>query len=219
MGLDISFLLERREAGRWVSPPEFVNRSQRPPLRGVAELCWWSARDELTGLFFGDEALYPLRPGLPPDLSPEVRAWAAGNFYEGHPYAGWLPVADLHLERWESQTVLVGGLVPARYASLFSDGRSPPPVEALAAAGVEEPVLERVTDWGCARQSRPRDWSGARARELSRFPATEPVPVTWTEPLAKFAAGIWEGNDSERGLRALLERRGEGEDRIVTAGG
>lgn len=212
MSTDISLLLEYHDGDGWRPALHVADRVADPRTHlGILSVCWWSVRSRPTSLFFGNDALFPLHPGLPADLSPRMQEHVWPNFRDDSNYAGWIALPDLNLPSWHKQTVIVGGPVQARYASLFRDGKQSPPMDALRQVGIAEPVLERVTDW---KNERKLEFKTAPSYKRKPAAGDFLVQVTWVETLVEIAGRIWRD-----GLAGLADLEEPERYRIVTCTG
>lgn len=212
MSTDISLLLEYRGSHGWEPALHLADRVKEPRTHlGILNVCWWSVRSRPTSLFFGDAALLPFNAGLPSDLSQRMREFVLPNFQSNQRYAGWALLPDLDLPSWHRETVIVGGPVQAQYASLFGDGKQPPPIDALLKHGIEEPVLERVTGW---KSERKLEVQMIPSHKLQQVSPDFSVQVTWVETLAVFVGRVW-----NEGLAGIADIESPDLYRIVTSVG
>jgi hypothetical protein len=202
MSTDLGWLLEEKIAQSWSTPARRHDEFSRRTGQGgeVVKVCWWPVRWPVTSLFFGPHAMFPFRPGIPDDASSEIRAYVRGNFEDGAALAGWLPLEELLLPLWTTETVMLETKMPASYASAFGSG-----------SVLRQQIEERLG--GCdafhhlmnhhepQRVVACQDWSNSRAHELFTLDPDCLVPVTWKEPLSEYVGPeLWSSLQKLSGL-------------------
>jgi hypothetical protein len=211
------FYVERHTTDGWVVPPGFdpepwTFESDRP-FGGFA---WAHPQAKWLELFWGAEALFPMRSGPPEDRRGSALLQYLDQFYDyAHNEAQlcWLPYPDLVIDLWKSAQVTVEAKAPARYALLFGDGRQTFPEAALLETGASQEELDRLGQGWLTRE--PVDTTFGRQRfRLAELPPDQLVEVTWRVTLAEFIeephSGLFEGlrrYGLDEELR-ILSRRG-----------
>jgi hypothetical protein len=174
------FFVERRMAAGWGVPPDFAPEPWTfdcdRPFGGFA---WAHPGIRWLALFWGAEALFPMRPGPPDDRRGSALLEYLDQFYDygrDEDELCWLPYSDLMIDNWDTEWVTVGARVPARYALLFEDGRQSFPTAALLGTGASEIELERLRDGSLGALlfnigSGPRVAKGNRHRRRLAYPS------------------------------------------------
>jgi hypothetical protein len=183
------FYVERRKAAGWVVPPDFAPEPWTFDCdHSFGGFAWAHPRNGWTELFWGAEALFPMRPGPPEDRRGSALLQYLDQFYDYGRDDGqlcWLPYSDLMINSWETEWVTVGAWVPARYALLFENGRQGFPWAALRGAGASEMELERLRNGSLAPE--PLDVAFGRQRfQIAKLAPERPVDVTWRATISEF---------------------------------
>lgn len=210
--------VERREAEGWVVPQDF---SPEPwtfecdrPFGGFA---WVPPRCGWLDLFFGADAVFPMRPGAPEDRRGSPLLRHLDRYYDygrNEDRLCWLPYAELLVDCWQTDLITVGARVPARYAVLFGDGTHAFPNDALIEAGASERELEDLCQFAGKPVREAMDAGYGRHRHrIVHMPPEAFVEVTWRATIAEFVghyAVLFEGlrrYGRDEDLR-VLSRRG-----------
>jgi hypothetical protein len=169
MSVDFHLYVETRAGGEWTCPDEFPQMTIHGLPRG--EFTWIKSSSRTSGLFFGEGALFPFRPGHPPftpasellrTLYPE--GWNVGD---RDLTLSWIPYEELMVDLWDETRLLVGNRVPAGIAALFGDGTA----------------IDRLREGGPALESIPRSTGPGRSEADASHPE-RPLEVTWTDTVA-----------------------------------
>jgi hypothetical protein len=175
----------------------------------LGEFAFARPRWRWVDLFWGPEALFPMRQGPPEDRRGSPLFQYLDTFFDYEREwrsLYWLPYEELLVDCWDTETVLARAKVPARYALLFGDGRSPLPRAELLAAGMKEEELPGP--WHNTRLTRePLDMTfGPDRFRVSGLPPEREVEVTWRETISGFMG------ERDAGAFRRLRRYGPGED-------
>jgi hypothetical protein len=207
------FYVESRSADDWVVP------SNLAPWGGnynaeLGAFLWAHPRQRWLDLFaigrYVVEPLFRLRPGPPDDRRASSLLRYLDNVHH-YDYAkndyhlAWMPYEELFVDCWDTETVVLGGNVPAQYALLFGNGEQPFPTAELVTAGVEEKALERFHNGWWTDKSADMTF-GPDRYHLNQLPPDRDVWVTRRETIAGFIGAPHA--DEFRGLR----RYGRDED-------
>lgn len=212
------FYIEHRTTDGWVVPQDFAPEPWTfkcdRPFGGFA---WAHPRRGWLDLFWGMEALFPVRSGPPEDRRGSALLQHLDHFYDyalNEDQLCWLPYPELAIDNWDTDLVTVGAEVPARQALLFGDGRQEFPSVALLEAGVSGEELERLQHNGRLVHE-PVDTTFGRERfHIAELPPNYSVMVTWHATITEFVgephAGLFKGlrrYGPDEDLR-ILSRRG-----------
>lgn len=204
MGYSYSLYVESRTTAGWSLPNGFYERAieVRPVGRANrrsgamqfdvdvisaarGEFAWMSGGGGPAELFWGENALFPMRQGLPGNYGESPFFEYLFSFGKDAPTElrlSWLPYEELLIDEWSGQEICVGATFDCWYATLFGDGRQPFPRENLVRAGASPSELaprERL-----CRES--VDWTTGKNRDqLSRM-SKQGVWVTWKATVAEF---------------------------------
>ena len=187
MGLYYHFYVECRTPDGWAVPQDFEPEPWGFKSCGhLGEFTF--ARRGWVDLFWGPEALFPMRQGPPEDRRGSPLFQYLDTFFdyerEGESLF-WLPYEELLVDCWDTEKVLVRAKAPARYALLFGDGRGPFPRAELLAAGMKEEELPGWRDTGLTREAADMTFGPDRFR-VSGLPPEREVEVTWQETVSGF---------------------------------
>jgi hypothetical protein len=211
------FYVECLDSSGWGVPRNFVAEDWTfKGGRPFGEFAWAHPRSGWLALFWGRDALFPMRPG-PPDNrhgSPLLRH--LDEFYDyrcNEDGLCWLPYAELFIDTWDMDTVLVATEVPARLALLFGNGTGQFPGAELLASGVTPSESDRLRSGqlSCA----PVDVTFGAARfRVAILPEDREVKVTWRETIAEFV-----GEPHARLFKGLRQYGWDDDLRIISKRG
>lgn len=196
MSFYCSFYREMFVGGSWRCEPCAANRRLNDFLSVKNKQAEYGP---LSSLFFAPNALIPFNEGLPPDPTPSELCLSLMQF-DGT--IAWLPTESLFLGDWEAEQVLVTGRVKTHWASLFSNGLSPFPVEALLQAGMALEDVQRLRCGTMTERRVSRVWGGG-LHDLRNAAGDDTVAVTWMDSIAGFV-----GPSTALAFRSL-ERHGQ----------
>lgn len=186
------FHFERREPDGWSVPSDFVASRgfTGEPFRSFGEFAFAHPRTRWLDLFYGVDALFPLKPGAPSDRrgSPLLKYL---EYYGDHIPEDiqlcWLPYTDLLIDCWDRDKLLVGTTVPTGFAHLFGDGRQNFPSEELSGAGFDPDQWDSDL---VETYDEPIDYTFGRNRFVISNPSPpHEVAVTWFATIAEYIGG------------------------------
>lgn len=176
MSINVGFFHETFDGHEWVSERSGRSFGTDPFLWLKTKQCEWIP---LHALFFQPSALIPFRNGLPPDQPPSRLRNALAEI-GGE--VRWLPVQDLFLNDWETETLLLSRWVPAPLAPLFGDGQAPFPQETLSQRGMTPREIQVIRCGVPAETPVSRLW-GQGLAETRQSAADALLEVTWMDSL------------------------------------
>jgi len=184
------FHFECRGRDGWFVPEDFVAHPDGfdgEPFRSFGQFAFAHPTAGWLDLFYGNDAIFPLQPGAPDDRrgSPLLKYLDQyGDELPDDIRLCWLPYANLMIDCWDEEQLVVGAKVPVPFAILFGDGRQMFPEESLLRAGFDFKSWDRDR---VGLRSVPIDRTVGRNRfEISDHPTTHEVGVTWTTSIASY---------------------------------
>ena len=129
----------------------------------------------MDSFFFAEDALFPLQPGLPDDLSVDYRDHTLIYNIQDTAWTGWIDFSELCIPLWATEIYWLWSWAPREAAMAFQDGNLLEPVDLLKRLG--------ITPQGFA--SRPiQNFEGLNPRK-------DWLQVTWRTRLSALASGFW----------------------------
>jgi len=194
------FFIERLGSDGWCVPPGFQAESWTfTNHHPFGEFAWAHPRQKWLNLFWGEGALFPMRPGPPEDQRGSPLLQYLGRYYDvrrDELGLSWIPYPDLFIDCWDADCVTLVAWCPARYALLFGDGQQSFPTAALLEEGMPETSLDRLRNGWLAREPVDNTFGWARFR-ASEVPPDREVEVTWRVTISEFVgelhAGLFKG--------------------------
>ncbi len=183
MSLDYHFHVEARLDGRWQIPSALPKRPHFKP----GEFVWFPRAAVARHLFFGTQALFPLRRELPPLWTDSELYQYVGESYDltsDEKQISWLAYDEFFVDLWPHEQALVSGKIEARFASLFGDGASPFPQRSLMENGLADWSIANLRHFGELVSGAIDRSSGKRRNELADHAPGDPVPVSWKDSVA-----------------------------------
>ena len=183
------FYVEQLRADGWSVPLGFEAEPWTfEHLRGLGGFAWAHPNRPWLKLFWGEDALFPMRLGAPEDRRGSALLQELERSY-GHLIHEvdlcWMPYADLCVDCWDTDRLILRKQFPARYAILFGNGQQPFPRAELLAVRQSDLELRGLEDGWLTTE--PLDNTvGERRFRLGEIPGHYQVEVTWTATIAEF---------------------------------
>jgi hypothetical protein len=184
------FFIEKLGADGWGVPPGFEAEPWTfEDDRVIGGFAWAHPGRPWLQLFWGEEALFPMRPG-----APEVQRGSAllrklarecDNCLHHDVALCWIPYTDLCIDSWDTESLILRTQIPARHALLFENGQRRFPRDELLEAGLTARELDRLENGFLAEEAVDHTVGLQRFR-LSETPAHYLVTVTWSATIAEF---------------------------------
>lgn len=183
MSTDYYFYVESLQMGLWNRPVDLADATHA--RRNLGEFAWLKGSSPACGLFFGERAVFHFRAGRPP-VTEESTLFRHYSYMSENDLKAlrpaWIPYAELMVDIWDEPALTIRGLVTARDASFFSDGKAPFPAAELQASGWSESELARLREGHLTDQPIDRD-TGLGRYELDASLPTALLSVTWTDSI------------------------------------
>ena len=183
------FYVECHKAKGWVVPPDLT---PEPGMfqgdRRFGEFAWVHPRQGWLALFWGAEALFPMRSGPPADRRGSALLDHLDRNYDYGRNADqlcWLPYPELVIDGWDTEWVTIAAQVPAAYGLFFGDGQQRFPRSELLGAGVSEIACDRWRRGWLA--CKPVDRTVGKERfQLANLLPNHKIKVTWQATIREF---------------------------------
>ncbi len=204
------FYIEKLSADGWCVPPGFESEPWQIFKHDnvFGGFAWAHPNRPWLQLFWGDEALFPMRPGAPEQQRGSALLKQLAREYDNclcdELGLCWIPYTDLCIDTWDTESLILRAQIPARHALLFENGRRRFPREQLVATGLTAQETDQL-EWKAFLAEETVDHTiGQQRHRLSETPGHYDVTVTWNATIAEFIG--------ERHSRVFRELRRYGVD-------